>query len=255
MARKDTREEVIEKFTKIHGTKYNYTNMIYIASGSPVEMGCGIHGTFWQQPRVHISGAGCPKCGQLKTVEVTRHTQEEVIKAFSYIHNDRYDYSLVTYTSDNIKVEIICKEHGSFWQLPYNHKIGNTCPKCANLARAKINRNNSTGWRYTNWEKAGKVSSNFDSYKVYIIQCSNDLENFYKIGKTFKEVNKRFSGAELPYSFTVIKIIEGNPREISELEIELQALNKEYKYVPSLDFNGKYECFSELKEETFADNK
>lgn len=48
------------------------------------------------------------------------------------VHGDKYDYSKVVYVNNNTKVEIVCKEHGSFWQLPRTHifsKCG--CPKCS----------------------------------------------------------------------------------------------------------------------------
>jgi uncharacterized C2H2 Zn-finger protein len=55
------------------------------------------------------------------------------IEKANKIHNNKYDYSKVQYKNTSTKVEIICKEHGSFFQLPSNH-IGkrnkNGCPKC-----------------------------------------------------------------------------------------------------------------------------
>ena len=46
-------------------------------------------------------------------------------------HGDEYDYSKVNYISARTQVEIICKKHGCFFQLPYNHIIGKGCKKCA----------------------------------------------------------------------------------------------------------------------------
>ena len=48
-------------------------------------------------------------------------------------YGDKYDYSKVEYNGYNVKVCIICPEHGEFWQTPNNHigasnKCG--CPKC-----------------------------------------------------------------------------------------------------------------------------
>lgn len=51
------------------------------------------------------------------------------------VHGNKYDYSKVVYVNNNTKVEIVCYEHGSFWQLPRTHvstKCG--CPKCSNVA-------------------------------------------------------------------------------------------------------------------------
>ena len=52
------------------------------------------------------------------------------------VHGDTYDYSLVNYRTTKDKIEIVCKEHGSFWQKPENHLAGQCCPVCGLLKRA-----------------------------------------------------------------------------------------------------------------------
>lgn len=49
---------------------------------------------------------------------------EIFIKVAKEIHGDEYDYSLVNYKNNKTKVEIICKKHGIFRQLPVNHNNG-----------------------------------------------------------------------------------------------------------------------------------
>ena len=58
------------------------------------------------------------------------NTKEFIIKA-KMVHGDKYDYSQVVYVKNSIKVNIICKEHGIFSQIPQNHLRGSGCPKCA----------------------------------------------------------------------------------------------------------------------------
>jgi len=49
------------------------------------------------------------------------------------VHGNRYNYSNVNYVDCKTKVEIICKQHGSFIQLPNAHNnSGAGCPKCGN---------------------------------------------------------------------------------------------------------------------------
>ena len=57
-------------------------------------------------------------------------TTEEVVKQFRKVHGDLYDYSLVDYKGNKIKVKIICPLHGEFEQTPDGHKNGQGCPKC-----------------------------------------------------------------------------------------------------------------------------
>ena len=47
------------------------------------------------------------------------------------IHKDRYDYSKVNYINSKTKINIICKIHGEFEQLPSNHLSKHNCQKCA----------------------------------------------------------------------------------------------------------------------------
>lgn len=70
-------------------------------------------------------------------------TQQDFLERCKKVHGDRYDYSKVVYTKQNVKVPIICKEHGEFLQSPEKHWIGRGCPKCkgkniANKLRGNI---------------------------------------------------------------------------------------------------------------------
>ena len=60
-----------------------------------------------------------------------------IINRFKEVHGDKYDYRNVIYTKMINKVEIICHEHGSFYQTPHSHLKGQGCPECAKVNRAK----------------------------------------------------------------------------------------------------------------------
>lgn len=64
---------------------------------------------------------------------------EDFITRARKIHGDRYDYSKVVYKNAREKVCIVCKEHGEFWQTPYNHLSGKGCGKCANNFKMDVN--------------------------------------------------------------------------------------------------------------------
>ena len=59
-----------------------------------------------------------------------RKTTEEFIADAKKFHGDKYDYSKVEYVNNNTKIEVICREHGSFFVLPRIHLSGCECPKC-----------------------------------------------------------------------------------------------------------------------------
>lgn len=60
------------------------------------------------------------------------------------IHDNLYDYSLVEYINDKIKVKIICSEHGIFEQRPNNHlNLKHGCPKCNDIKKLLMCKENN----------------------------------------------------------------------------------------------------------------
>jgi len=117
--------EIMEQFKMVHSNKYDYSQVQYLNSMEKVQIICPEHGPFFQKPNDHKQGIGCPNCNISKP-----KTQEETIEQFINVHNNKYDYSKVQYINTKTKVQIICPEHGSFFQKPNNHKQGAGCPSC-----------------------------------------------------------------------------------------------------------------------------
>lgn len=159
-----------------------------------------------------------------------------------------YDFTFTNYLNYKTKIQVICNKHGEFYQRSDHLLNGIGCPKCGRTITADFIKQNPMGWNYTNWIKASKTSKHFDSFKVYIIECWNDEERFYKIGKTFCKVKKRFDWKHsMPYNYKIIKLFVGEAREISELEQKLKMINKINKYKPKINFQGSYECFIKIE--------
>lgn len=59
---KRTKTEFIELAKTIHKERYDYSEVEYINNSTRVKITCFVHGTFWQIPRKHINGQGCPRC-------------------------------------------------------------------------------------------------------------------------------------------------------------------------------------------------
>lgn len=59
-------------------------------------------------------------------------TKQRFIERAKVVHGDKYDYSKVVDANCRTKVEIICPEHGSFFQNANKHiSSGTKCPACA----------------------------------------------------------------------------------------------------------------------------
>ena len=66
-----------------------------------------------------------------------KRTTKTFIEEAKKIHNNKYDYSKLNYINSNIKVCIICPEHGEFWQIANEHIKGTGCPVCNKVKRRK----------------------------------------------------------------------------------------------------------------------
>ncbi|MCK9446119.1 hypothetical protein M0Q50_04415 [bacterium] len=136
-------DKFIEKSIKIHGYKYDYSNVYYVKNDIKVDIMCKEHGIFSQKPGAHLRGQGCPNCYSLNKKSNTKDFIEKSIK----IHNNTYDYSLVNYVTKKDNVTIICPIHGKFEQKASIHLQGHGCKICRNSKlelyfRNKLETNN-----------------------------------------------------------------------------------------------------------------
>jgi hypothetical protein len=115
----------IQKAMLVHGGMYDYSFVKYKNNRTNVKIKCYVHGIFEQTPSNHLRGKGCPYCAN----NVLLTTDEFIAKA-KLIHGNKYDYSMVDYSGNRFPVNIICRKHGVFSQVPYVHLAGSGCPVC-----------------------------------------------------------------------------------------------------------------------------
>lgn len=118
----------ITKSNLLHNNKYDYSLVNNIKGGDKkVNIICKEHGIFSQRVSNHMNlGDGCPGCSGI------RKWNNDILKSeFRKVHSDRYDYSNLNFTFVKNKIEIICREHGSFHQSIYKHLRGQGCPECS----------------------------------------------------------------------------------------------------------------------------
>lgn len=242
MPKRKTREEFIKDSIEIHGNKFDYSNVVYVNAQTHVNIICKIHGQFSIKPCNHINQKqGCAKCAGN-----TKITTSEFKKKAREVHGDLYNYDKVEYTTSHEKVTITCKIHGDFKQQGYVHLQAHGCPACGLISAGLKNLDNQDIWSYRGWGEAGKSSAYFQEYSLYVIKCWKDGEVFYKIGKTFMTLNRRFSGNKtMPYEWKLLTKVVGSSGYISELERKLHNNLKDYRYEPTVVFNGSHECYTE----------
>ncbi|QFQ76874.1 hypothetical protein [Vibrio harveyi] len=68
LAQRKSTELFIEEAKAVHGDLYDYSEVEYITARDKVKIICKQHGSFMQDPRIHVKGSMCPKCSYGKGV-------------------------------------------------------------------------------------------------------------------------------------------------------------------------------------------
>lgn len=82
-------------------------------------------------------------------------TNEVVLRQINQIWKDKFDLSLVNYTTGRNKIRIICKTHGAF-EVTLNNFVGNKsgCPICGGTyLRTQKGFNLTTEWENNKYRK------------------------------------------------------------------------------------------------------
>ena len=131
---KNTTATFIEKARKVHGDRYDYSQVEYSHNKAKVIIVCPIHGAFEQTAGTHLYGGNCFKCAG-----TPKKTTEEFIHDSRAVHGSRYDYSKSVYTTALTKLIIICPIHGEFKQTPNSHLKGCGCIDCEKKRKKTTN--------------------------------------------------------------------------------------------------------------------
>jgi hypothetical protein len=128
--------DFITRCEDIHGSRYDYSKVIYTTYYVPVIVVCKIHGHFEIMPSCHLKGRGCSKCAIESRANALKFADNVFTERAIKVHGDKYDYSNVKYVNSKEKVEIFCKQHNvTFVQSPAKHWAGQKCPKCSHHKR------------------------------------------------------------------------------------------------------------------------
>jgi len=140
--------EFVDSAQKIHGNKYDYSLVDYKNNKTKIKIFCNIcKNIFEQTPQNHAGKSrkyktGCPKCAARKKSLDNRLGNKRFINKAKSIHGDNFNYSLINYKNNRVKIDIICNECLTvFSQIPLNHisKYNtNGCPDCYSSTREKI---------------------------------------------------------------------------------------------------------------------
>lgn len=99
-----TTEEWIEKAKQTHNNKFDYSKVQYANCMAKVCIICPKHGEFWQNANHHLSGVGCPTCGNASKLEEQtakvlelNNIEYERQKKFEWLGMQRLDFYVPRY--------------------------------------------------------------------------------------------------------------------------------------------------------------
>jgi hypothetical protein len=160
-----------------------------------------------------------------------KKTTEEFVLDAKKVHGQKYDYSKVDYTGTRNKVKIICREHGSFTQLPLNHLKGAGCPNCAQLARAATQRYSTKEFIESVQKKHGLK---YDYSEVDYVNSQTKVKIICKVhGSFLTKANSHSNGQGCPKCGR-ISARENNILDYPKFLVRAEKIhNNRYEYVES----------------------
>ena len=137
--KKVTKEEFVQRAKLVHGIKYSYYFNELEGIMKKIPIVCPRHGRFFQEPKGHLEGMGCPEC---KKTKIRKNTFIPYVQQY---FKNKYDYSKVDYVDGKTPVTVICLQHGEFQVEPRHHADGAECPICLGIQNFKKKADRSMG--------------------------------------------------------------------------------------------------------------
>lgn len=116
-------EDFTRKANEVHNNSYDYSKAMYSKRVKPIEIVCRVHGSFFQAPKNHIKGQGCPKCA----TENKGYSRTDFIKQAKnklctfYIlrcFNDNEEFYKIGITKHSV-----AKRYPSTKSMPYKYEV------------------------------------------------------------------------------------------------------------------------------------
>jgi very-short-patch-repair endonuclease len=123
---KMTTEEFIRKSIEKHGSKFDYSEVIFNGTKNKVSIKCLAGHKFDQSPNSHLAGSGCRFCA--KKVPYTRET---FIAKAKIIHDYKFSYDNLVWNGTKYKIEFSCNDCGTVINIKaQGHIASKGCRKC-----------------------------------------------------------------------------------------------------------------------------
>lgn len=191
---------------------------------------CREHGEYRTKPNWLMSrGNQCQHCAIHERSKKQNLGADEFIRRSKLRFGELYDYSKVEYLDCRKSVKLVCKKHGDFEVIAYQHSNGEQgCQKCGKEVEREFYANNHS-----------------NGSSVYLLKMTSKDSEFYKIGLSSR-VNKRVCDIARESSCVVEIVYKqhfNDPMEAWDTEETLLLEFKDMSYKPKETFRGYTECF------------
>ena len=138
----------------------------------------------------------CHDCKPKRNSLKRRLTIQKFIERAIDVHGHKYNYDKSIYIKYNIKLEIICNIHGSFWMTPNDHLNKNGCKQCGIEYRRSLHISNKEEFILKAQEMHG---DEYDYLKVIYLGNKIKVEiTCYKHGSFWTIPSNHIRGSGCP---------------------------------------------------------
>ncbi len=191
----------LDKAKKVHGNKYDYSEVEYKGFNTKVKIICKEHGEFFQTPHNHLKGQGCPICkGKLSGFFTdVQYTQEEFQKEVIAVHGRIWDTSETVFKGMLEPITVKCCLDGEFTLTAYDFLVRKKgCPECFIRRKGKEVQpgNGSKFWSQRLWKDGFLRKGDHPDYNLSEdnrkLDYSEQLEKLDIFVSNFKKVREQF---------------------------------------------------------------
>ena len=135
--KKYTTDTFLKKIKDIHGDKYDYSESVISNIRTKIKIKCNVCGNiFWQTPKNHLKGQGCPECGKKYASSFRKYGYKSFIEKQKNLYGSKYSFPYIDREYENNKsiITIRCNDCGyEFKKRPndfLNHNGFKGCKQC-----------------------------------------------------------------------------------------------------------------------------
>lgn len=181
---KFTKEKFVKKAKKVHGDKYDYSEVVYINQNEKVKIYCKkCNKYFYQMASSHLRGTGCPTCSHKARGKKSVLSNATCLTKLENKFPNMFIYEMPE-DHTNHKCKITCKKCGKTFERYYStHLRSNGCPFCNDVKitwEEFLTRARKIHGKNYEYDKENFENRKGDKIRIYCKRCKRwFIQNFH----------------------------------------------------------------------------